>query len=109
MANEVTIVRSWTEGGVAGKERVGMTVTVAAMTKGAAATPITAAMLGLTTVESCSNVYEFTTSGGLVYPAVVINDGSGIVIADAKGTAGNHANPADISAKAVYFEAHGVR
>lgn len=107
MANTFTVVRSWAETGVAGKNRVGKIVTVVmdGTGLGTAASPITAADVGLTKLESCGNVYDVT--GAQVYTAAVMNDGSGIAIAGPEGAEATHCTPALLASVTAQFEVHG--
>jgi hypothetical protein len=117
---DVTIIRSWSEGGVRGKDRVGMLVELKNTTSGLAAGgtsnlfPATA--LGLSVVESVSTIAVYTISTGApvkMYPAAPTADGSKInscLAADV--TPGNHINVGDFTVstlQAARLEVHGYR
>jgi hypothetical protein len=73
---EVTILRSWSEGGTNGRNRIGLLAKIAksgGITAGTLTNKIPASAFGLRIIESCSNLYVYTVSGGA---AVTLNPAS---------------------------------
>ena len=57
-ASQVTIIRSWTENGTNGKNRIGMLAQIALATQGSATNKILATSFGLTKIENVQGVVK---------------------------------------------------
>lgn len=80
-ASAVTVLASWSEGGVAGKRRIAKRVSVVLSGQGGTTNKIPAAAFGFRVIEEVSNVLTGTvpTVGKLVVPAAT--DGDNVYIA----------------------------
>jgi hypothetical protein len=97
-SSAVTINRSWTEGGVNGKDVSCRQVTLVLTGQGILATDtITAAVLGLSKIEQASDFIDSTSD--IIYPAVPSYDGSVLLLANmANATDATRTAPAAITA-----------
>jgi hypothetical protein len=106
-SSAVSVVRAWTEGGVAGKDRVGSLLTLTLTGQGSTTNKITASALGYSKVESCGNLLDCTNTK--VYPAVPSSDGSAVYTMNpCQATDANRADPADLTCTG-RIEVHGYR
>ena len=107
-ASAVTVVRAWTEGGSAGKDRVGALLTLVLSGQGSVANAIPASALGFTKIESCGNLLDVTNT--LVYPAVPDSTGANVLVINPENaTDASRCDPADITAAEARIEVHGYR
>lgn len=84
-SSAVTVVSSWTEGGVNGKRHIVKLVRLVLTGQGGATNLIGAAALGFDKIESCSNAIK--SDNALVYPAVPLYGGTAVGLVPAPETA----------------------
>lgn len=91
-SSAVTIVSSWTEGGVNGKRHIAKLVRLDLTGQGGATNLIGAAALGFTKIEQCSNAV--LSDNTVVYPAVPLYGGTAVgLVLDASAAVA----PADVT------------
>lgn len=99
VATQVTVLTSWTEGGVTGKRRIVKIVDLALTGQGGKTNQILAASLGFTYLEESSNGVLHDPSRAII-PTVPDYDGSRLFLMDPNataitGTAGTADGPGD--------------
>lgn len=95
-ASGVTIERVFREGGLLGKERLKMIVSVVLSSMGTTTNKIPASAFGLQKIEECSNLVK--SDNTVIVVAVPSADGSLILLANlAQATDANRSNPADLT------------
>lgn len=106
-ATGVTVVRSWSEGGLYGKDRVGILAALTLSAMGSNTNKIPASAFGLQKIEECSNAVKSDNTAIVV--ACASADGSRVVLADlTQATDANRATPADLTGT-FYITVHGYR
>jgi hypothetical protein len=99
-ATAVSILKSWTEGGLHGKRVSCRQVQLTLTGQGTTTNKIPASVLGLGVIEQASNFVK--SDDAKVYPAAVSNDGANLLLVDlTNATDANRADPADITATAI--------
>jgi uracil phosphoribosyltransferase len=107
-ASAVTVVDQWTEGDLTGKRRVCKVLRLALTGQGGTTNKITAAVLGFSKIQSCSNALDYT-NGTKVIPAVPNAAGTAILLADAaNATATSHMTPGDATGFTIQLEVAGI-
>lgn len=95
----VAINRSWTEGGINGRDLSCRDVSLTLTGQGGLDNKILASVLGLTSLEQCGNFVD--DADGLI-PAAVSNDRSMLLLYNmAEATDGARAVPADFNATVI--------
>lgn len=103
-SSQITIERSWTEGGVTGKQRIGMVVSAELSSQGGSTNTFPVTALGLTKAESIqSAVVE--NGGPQFYFLAISQDGTLIYTIDPAAVS-TPFEAADISST-IRFEIHG--
>jgi len=103
-ATNVTVVRAWREGGVAGKDRVGQVVRLTGGTFGGTTNQIPAAAFGLTMIEAVSAIW-IDDSEAKSYGAAPAYGGTHMRLFDLEqATDASRALPADVNLSSVTLE-----
>jgi hypothetical protein len=103
-ASAVTVLRSWLEGGITGKEFVCLQVSLVLTGQGGATNKILASVLGLTKVYEVSN--GVASDNSLVVPAAPSADGSFILLGGVVDT-GIAQDPGDLTGVTVTLTVKG--
>ena len=97
-SSAVRVIRSWTEGGVSGKERICKRVALTLTGQGGLTNVIPAAAFGFRVIEEVSNCLSptITLVGKVIIPAVTDGDNVYLSKVDVAGATGfETGNPAD--------------
>ncbi len=106
LQSQVTVLRSWTEGGVTGKERKGALVTLnGTWTCGSTANKLLASAMGFTKIESCSN--GVLDDNSLVYLLSPAADGTYLVLTQVQAATGIPVDVTVTTPRTLAVEVHG--